>query len=192
MAATDTSIHRILIADDQPDVLEALRLLLKAEGYQIETVKSPAAVIKAIEARDFSLVLMDLNYERDTTSGQEGLDLLNKIQTIDSSLPVVVMTAWASVDVAVEAMRRGARDFITKPWDNPRLIAIVRNQIDLGNAVRAYRRLRTGKPAAARQGRAQPDRPIRRHAARARYHRAGRPVRRQRPASPARTARARD
>ena len=141
MTATDTSIHRILIADDQADVLEALRLLLKAEGYQIETVKSPAAVIKALEARDFSLVLMDLNYERDTTSGQEGLDLLNKIQTIDSSLPVVVMTAWASVDLAVEAMRRGARDFVTKPWDNPRLIAIVRNQIDLGNAVRAYRRL---------------------------------------------------
>jgi DNA-binding NtrC family response regulator len=141
MAATDTSVHRILIADDQADVLEALRLLLKAEGYQIETVKSPAAVIKAIEARDFSLVLMDLNYERDTTSGQEGLDLLNKIQTVDSSLPVVVMTAWASVDVAVEAMRRGARDFVTKPWENPRLVAIVRNQIDLGNAVRAYRRL---------------------------------------------------
>jgi DNA-binding NtrC family response regulator len=141
MAATDNSIHRILIADDQADVLEALRLLLKAEGYQIETVKSPAAVIKAIETRDFSLVLMDLNYERDTTSGQEGLDLLKKIQTVDASLPVVVMTAWASVDVAVEAMRRGARDFVTKPWDNPRLIAIVRCQIDLGAAVRAYRRL---------------------------------------------------
>ena len=141
MADTDTSIHRILVADDQADVLEALRLLLKGEGYQIETVKSPAAVIKALEARDYSLVLMDLNYTRDTTSGQEGLDLLNKIQNIDSSLPVVVMTAWASVDVAVEAMRRGARDFITKPWENPRLIAIVRNQIDLGNAVRAYHRL---------------------------------------------------
>jgi DNA-binding NtrC family response regulator len=141
MTAPDTSTHRILVADDQPDVLEALRLLLKAEGYQIETVKSPAAVIKALEARDFSLVLMDLNYARDTTSGQEGLDLLNKIQTIDTSLPVVVMTAWASVDVAVEAMRRGAKDFITKPWENPRLIAIVRNQIELGNAVRAYRRL---------------------------------------------------
>jgi len=141
MTALDTSTHRILAADDQPDVLEALRLLLKAEGYQIETVKSPAAVIKALEARDFSLVLMDLNYARDTTSGQEGLDLLDKIQTIDSSLPVVVMTAWASVDVAVEAMRRGAKDFVTKPWENPRLVAIVRNQIELGNAVRAYRRL---------------------------------------------------
>ncbi len=141
MAATDPSAHRILVADDQPDVLEALRLLLKAEGYQIETVKSPAAVIKAIEARDFSVVLMDLNYARDTTSGQEGLDLLPKIQAIDSLLPVVVMTAWASVDLAVEAMRRGARDFITKPWDNPRLTAIVRNQVELGTAVRAYRRL---------------------------------------------------
>ncbi len=141
MTAPDSSTLRILVADDQPDVLEALRLLLKTEGYQIETVKSPAAVIKAIEARDFSLVLMDLNYTRDTTSGQEGLDLLNKIQTVDASLPVVVMTAWASVDVAVEAMRRGAKDFITKPWDNPRLIAIVRNQMELGHAVRAYRRL---------------------------------------------------
>jgi DNA-binding NtrC family response regulator len=132
---------RILVADDQPDVLEALRLLLKGEGYAIETVKSPSAVIKAVEARDYALVLMDLNYARDTTSGQEGLDLLHKLQTLDATLPVVVMTAWASVDVAVEAMRRGARDFITKPWDNPRLLAIVRNQIDLGSAVRAYRRL---------------------------------------------------
>src|SRR3954468_8077155 len=133
--------HRILVADDQPDVIEALRLLLKAEGYATEAAKSPAAVIKAVEAHDYALVLMDLNYARDTTSGQEGLDLLQKLQAVDASLPVVVMTAWASVDVAVEAMRRGARDFITKPWDNPRLLAIVRNQIDLGHAVRAYRRL---------------------------------------------------
>jgi DNA-binding NtrC family response regulator len=137
----DASPRRILIADDQPDVLEALRLLLKAEGYAIEAVKSPAAVVKAVEARDYALVLMDLNYSRDTTSGQEGLDLLQKLQGIDAALPVVVMTAWASVDIAVEAMRRGARDFVTKPWDNPRLLAIVRNQIDLGSAVRAYRRL---------------------------------------------------
>ncbi len=133
--------HRILVADDQQDVLEALRLLLKSEGYAIETVKSPAAVIKAVEAHDFALVLMDLNYARDTTSGQEGLELLQKLASLDASLPVVVMTAWASVDLAVEAMRRGARDFITKPWDNPRLLAIVRNQIDLGSAQRAYRRL---------------------------------------------------
>lgn len=138
---SDAPPHRILIADDQADVLEALRLLLKSEGYATEAVKSPAAVIKAVEARDYALVLMDLNYARDTTSGQEGLELLQKLQALDASLPVVVMTAWASVDVAVEAMRRGARDFVTKPWDNPRLLAIVRNQIDLGHAVRAYRRL---------------------------------------------------
>src|SRR5882757_5527887 len=93
---------RILIADDQPDIIEALRLLLKGEGYQTEAVKSPAAVVKAIEGRDYAMVLMDLNYARDTTSGQEGLDLLQKIQTLDATLPVVVMTAWASVDVAVE------------------------------------------------------------------------------------------
>lgn len=141
MVAPDTTASRILLADDQADVTEALRLLLKTEGYQLESVKSPAAVLRAVEARDFSLVLMDLNYSRDTTSGAEGLDLLQKLQAIDSTLPVVVMTAWASVDLAVEAMRRGARDFLTKPWDNPRLLAIVRNQIKLGDTVRAYRRL---------------------------------------------------
>lgn len=132
---------RILIADDQPDILEALRLLLKGEGYAIETAKSPAAVIKAVEGRDFAAALIDLNYARDTTSGQEGLDLLTKLQAADPTLPVVVMTAWASVEVAVEAMRRGAKDFITKPWDNPRLLAIVKTQVELANAVRAYRRL---------------------------------------------------
>jgi len=141
MAANEPAPHRILVADDQPDVLEAMRLLLKAEGYQIETVKSPAAVIKAVEARDFSLAIIDLNYTRDTTSGQEGLDLLARLQTADATLPVVVMTAWASVEVAVEAMRRGAKDFITKPWENPRLLCIVKTQIELAGAVRAYRRL---------------------------------------------------
>ena len=135
------SAHRILVADDQADVIEALRLLLKSEGYATESAKSPAAVIKLVEANDYDLVFMDLNYARDTTSGQEGLELLQKLQAIDPTLPVVVMTAWASVDVAVEAMRRGARDFVTKPWDNARLLAIVKNQIDLGFAVRAYRRL---------------------------------------------------
>ena len=104
--------QRILIADDQPDVIEALRLLLKGEGYATEAAKSPAAVLKAVESSDYALVLMDLNYARDTTSGQEGLELLQKLQALDGSLPVVVMTAWASVDVAVEAMRRGARDFV--------------------------------------------------------------------------------
>src|SRR5256714_9757389 len=100
----------ILIADDQPDVLEALRFLVKGEGYSAECVNSPAAAIDAVESRDFDSVLMDLNYTRDTTSGQEGLELLNRIQTLDTTLPVIVMTAWGSFELAVEAMRRGARD----------------------------------------------------------------------------------
>src|SRR5271170_1215590 len=132
---------RILIADDQTDVLEALRLLLKGEGYQIDAVTSPAAVVAALEARDFDVVIMDLNYTRDTTSGQEGLDLLSRIQAIDSVLPVIVMTAWATVGLAVEAMRGGARDFVQKPWDNDRLLTIVKTQIDLSNAIRRGMRL---------------------------------------------------
>ncbi len=132
---------RILIADDQADVIEALRFLLKAEGYQIESANSPAGVVTALEARDFDVVIIDLNYTRDTTSGQEGLDLLSRIQSMDPILPVVVMTAWGSVEIAVEAMRRGARDFIQKPWDNARLIAIVRTQIELVNALRQGQRL---------------------------------------------------
>jgi len=132
---------RILIADDQQDVIEALRLLLKAEGYAIETATSPAAILAAVESREFDVVLMDLNYARDTTSGREGLDLLTRLQALDGSLPVVVMTAWGSVDVAVEAMRRGARDFVQKPWDNARLLAILSTQAELGQALRKGQRL---------------------------------------------------
>ena len=132
---------RLLVADDQPDVLEALRLLLKAEGYQIDTAASPAGVVAALEDKEFDVLLMDLNYARDTTSGQEGLDLLHTVRTMDPTLPAVVMTAWGSVDVAVEAMRRGARDFIQKPWDNARLLAIVRTQVELSRALRRGQRL---------------------------------------------------
>jgi len=132
---------RILIADDQGDVLEALRLLLKGEGYQIEAVSSPAAVLSALEARDFDVVIMDLNYTRDTTSGREGLDLLSRIQAMDSVLPVIVMTAWGTVGLAVEAMRGGARDFVQKPWENERLLTIVKTQVDLSNAIRRGMRL---------------------------------------------------
>ena len=132
---------RVLIADDQPDVLEALRLLLKAEGFQLETASSPAGVLAAIEAREFDVALIDLNYARDTTSGEEGLNLLSRIQGIDPTLPVVVMTAWGSVEVAVEAMRRGARDFVQKPWDNARLLSIIRTQIELSQALRKGQRL---------------------------------------------------
>ena len=132
---------RILIADDQPDVLEALRLLLKGEGYKIELVESPRQVIQAIENKDYDAAIVDLNYTRDTTSGQEGLELLAKMQSVDPLLPVIVMTAWSSVDLAVEAMRRGARDFIEKPWQNERLASIVRTQLELSQAIRRGQRL---------------------------------------------------
>lgn len=132
---------RILIADDQPDVLEALRLLLKREGYRIEAADSPQQALQMIETRDYDAAVIDLNYTRDTTSGQEGLDLLARIQTVDAMLPVIVMTAWGSVDLAVEAMRRGARDFIQKPWENERLSSIVRTQLELSEAIRRGQRL---------------------------------------------------
>jgi DNA-binding NtrC family response regulator len=132
---------RVLVADDQPDVLEALRLLLKGEGYVIETAASPAGLLASLETSEFDVVLMDLNYARDTTSGQEGLDLLPRIQALDPLLPVVVMTAWASVEVAVEAMRRGARDFVQKPWENARLLTILATQSELARALRRGQRL---------------------------------------------------
>jgi DNA-binding NtrC family response regulator len=131
----------ILIADDQPDVREALRLLLKSEGYRSAQASSPSEVLAILAAQDFDAVLIDLNYTRDTTSGQEGLDLLAKMQALDSTLPVIVMTAWGSIELAVEAMRRGARDFIQKPWDNFRLLAIVRTQVELSRALRMRHRL---------------------------------------------------
>src|SRR5213592_239803 len=139
--ASKPDVAAILIADDQPDVLEALRLLLKGEGFAIETAASPGQVLAALEAREFAAVLMDLNYARDTTSGQEGLDLLARLREIDPSLPVVVMTAWGSIELAVEAMRRGARDFIEKPWENARLLAVLRTQIELGSALRRGQKL---------------------------------------------------
>jgi DNA-binding NtrC family response regulator len=132
---------RILVADDQPDVLQALRLLLKGEGASIETATSPAAVLAAVDARDFDVALIDLNYTRDTTSGEEGLGLLSRLQQLDSPMPVIVMTAWGTVDVAVEAMRRGARDFVQKPWENERVLATVRTQVELGRALRRSQRL---------------------------------------------------
>ena len=140
-ARPEPTTSRVLIADDQPDVLEALRLLLKGEGYRIESAGSTAAILEAIDSREFDAVLMDLNYARDTTSGQEGLDLLSQMRGHDPTLPVVVMTAWGSVELAVEAMRRGARDFVQKPWENARLLTIVRTQVDLARALRRQHRL---------------------------------------------------
>ncbi len=141
MKPSDSFPPRILIADDQSGVLEALRLLLKPEGYRIDSAASPAAILASLESEDYDVVLMDLNYARDTTSGEEGLELLTRIQALDSTLPVVLMTAWGSIDLAVEAMRRGARDFVQKPWDNARLLAILRTQTDLARALRQERRL---------------------------------------------------
>ena len=131
----------ILIADDQADVCEALRLLVKGEGYQCHAVNSPRAALQAMEEHDFDLALIDLNYARDTTSGREGLDLLAQMQALDATLPIVVMTAWGSVELAVNAMRQGARDFVQKPWENERLLAVVRNQIELGRALRKGEKL---------------------------------------------------
>ena len=146
---------RILIADDQPDVLEALRILLKGAGHQTDAVTSLAGIFNALEKKDYALLMMDLNYTRDTTSGQEGLEVIPKLQEIDSTLPIVVMTAWATIDLAVEAMKRGARDFLPKPWDNERLLTIVRTQIELAGALRKGRRLEAARQYSRR--RSSPD-----------------------------------
>jgi sigma-B regulation protein RsbU (phosphoserine phosphatase) len=121
---------RILIADDQPDVRVALHLLLKGEGYGTESVDSPGAILAAVERGGFDALLMDLNYTRDTTSGREGLDLLPRVRAVDAGIPVVVMTAWGTIGLAVEAMRRGANDFVLKPWDNAALLSTVRSQVE--------------------------------------------------------------
>src|SRR3989454_557390 len=137
----ENRVPRILAADDQQHILEALELLLHPQGYRVDGVNSPQQFREALAAGVYDAVLIDLNYTRDTTSGQEGLDLLSEIVGVDSNLPVIVMTAWGSVDLAVEAMRRGARDFIQKPWDNARLLTVLRTQIELVQALRRGQRL---------------------------------------------------
>ncbi|MEI9978706.1 MAG: sigma-54 dependent transcriptional regulator [Edaphobacter sp.] len=132
LATAETEVpYKLLVADDQPHILEALRLLLKPEGYQLEMVRMPALVLEALSHESFDGVLIDLNYTRDTTSGKEGLDLVAQIREIDPQLPIIVMTAWGNIDLAVEAMRRGAGDFIQKPWENARLLSILRTQMEL-------------------------------------------------------------
>src|SRR3989441_8361642 len=152
MKPKETATARILVADDQQDVREALRLLLKGEGFAIDTASSPLAALEAAKTKEYDALLIDLNYTRDPTSGREGLHLLARLQGLDATLPVVVMTAWGSVDVAVEAMRRGARDFVQKPWDNPRLLAILRTQVELGRALRRGQRLEAEKLLLRRDG----------------------------------------
>src|SRR5260370_11504605 len=140
-AASKNETVRVLVADDQADIREALRLLLKAEGYATEIVSNPNAALEAVQTNEFDIMLMDLNYQRDTTSGKEGMDLLQRVKAVDGKLPIVVMTAWGSVELAVEAMRRGAHDFIQKPWDNPRVLRIIRTQVDLYRTMRRAERL---------------------------------------------------
>jgi DNA-binding NtrC family response regulator len=127
---------RVLVADDQPDVLEALRWLLTGEGYEPEFVGSTDAVMERLRERPFDLLLMDLNYSRDTTSGREGLELIPRVRAHDPSMPIVVMTGWGSVDTAVEAMRRGARSFVQKPWEDVTLLEILQREIDEARATR--------------------------------------------------------
>src|SRR4051812_6861764 len=134
---------QVLIADDQPAVLDALRLMLKEEGYRIVQAARPVEILKAVESNTLDAVIMDLNYARDTTSGREGLDVLARVRALDATLPIIVMTAYGSVQGAVEAMRRGAADYIEKPWDDERLVAILRTQIELSRARRANERLAT-------------------------------------------------
>jgi DNA-binding NtrC family response regulator len=141
--SADNSQPHILVADDQADVLEALRLLLKGHGFDVDTVNSPSAALAALERRDYDAMLLDMNYTRDTTSGKEGLDLLAQLQTLEPNMPVIVMTAWGTIDNAVEAMRRGARDYVEKPWDNARLVSILTTQVELGRALRRAQRLET-------------------------------------------------
>jgi DNA-binding NtrC family response regulator len=132
---------KILIADDQPELLSALSFICSAEGYHCTTVDSPEAAIAALGKSEFHLLLMDMNYHPDRTTGQEGLDLLRRVQQIDPSLPVVVMTAWGSIPLAVEAVKSGAKDFLQKPWENERLLSILRTQIQLRAALKGQERL---------------------------------------------------
>ena len=144
---------RILAADDQQHILEALELLLHPQGYRVDSVKSPAQVREVLATDFYDAALIDLNYTRDTTSGQEGLDLLSEIVSWDGNLPIIVMTAWGNVELAVEAMRRGARDFVQKPWDNERLLTIVRTQVELHRALLRAERLAAENRLFQAQGR---------------------------------------
>ncbi|HUA14569.1 MAG TPA: sigma-54 dependent transcriptional regulator [Verrucomicrobiae bacterium] len=144
---------RILAADDQQHILDAIELLLKPQGYKVEVARTPVLVREALASSSFDAVLIDLNYTRDTTSGQEGLDLLSEIVAMDANLPVIVMTAWGNVEIAVEAMRRGARDFVQKPWENERLLSILRTQVELHRALQEAERLAAENRLLSAQGR---------------------------------------
>jgi phosphoserine phosphatase RsbU/P len=150
MAAESAFAGRVLVADDQPHVLDALQLLLKSYGYRTEAVNHPARVLEALQTGEFDVVLMDLNYTRDTTAGGEGLELVSQIRLIDENLPLVVMTAWSSVDLAVEAMRRGASDFVQKPWGNQQLLEKLETQVERCRSLRQAQRQRADELQDAR------------------------------------------
>src|ERR1700693_376143 len=155
LAKGPAKLPRILAADDQQHILEAIELLLKPQGYEVAVVRSPELAREALASCSYDAVLIDLNYTRDTTSGQEGLGLLSDIVAMDSSIPVIVMTAWGNVGLAVEAMRRGARDFVQKPWENERLLAILRTQVELHRALQRTLRLEAEAKLLRAEGRPQ-------------------------------------
>lgn len=142
---------RILIADDQQPILFALQMLLGGRGLATETVTHPDLVMHALETESYDAVLIDLNYTRDTVGGAEGLDLISQIRSIDSLLPVVVMTAWSTVDLAVEAMRRGASDFVQKPWENQDLLKKLEAQLSRSRSQREQQRQREEEIREARE-----------------------------------------
>jgi DNA-binding NtrC family response regulator len=150
---TTGKTYRILVADDQPAILDALKMLLRSEGFQVDVARSPQIVLEYLGLREYDALLLDLNYTRDTTSGQEGIELLKSVLAIDNQLPVIVMTAWGTIDLAIEAVRRGARDFIQKPWDDERLVTTVRNQAELCRALRQGQRLEAETRLFRNQGR---------------------------------------
>ncbi len=152
MSGPGPQAARLLVADDDPDVLSALRLLLRGEGYEVETATSPALVMHALGQKDFDLAILDMNYARDTTSGGEGLDLLERLRAVVPALPVVVLTAWGSVEGAVAAVRRGARDYVVKPWDNDRLLQTLRTQLELARALERGARLEQENRLLRREG----------------------------------------
>jgi DNA-binding NtrC family response regulator len=151
---TPAKSYSILVADDQPAILDALRLLLRSEGFEVDTVRSPQVVLESIALREYDTLLLDLNYARDTTSGREGIELLQKIRDVDSQVPIIVMTAWGTIDLAVEAVRRGARDFIQKPWDDERLLVTLRTHAEFYQTWRQGQRLEAENRLLRGQGRA--------------------------------------
>jgi DNA-binding NtrC family response regulator len=150
---TSQSTYRILVADDQPAILDALKMLLRSEGFEVDVMRSPQIVLESLALREYDTLLLDLNYARDTTSGKEGMELLQKIREMDADVPVIVMTAWGTINLAVEAIRRGARDFIQKPWDDERLVAVIRTHAELFHSLRHRQRLEAENKLLRGQGR---------------------------------------